>query len=69
MSLSKSPNFVKTEVEIFFMDDVKSAVQGLLEEIESTKFATSKHLQDAVREEIKNLIEKWLHDVVVEWER
>ena len=48
------------------LEDLKSAVQGLVKEIENTKFATSKHLQDEIRETVKNLIKKWLADVVSE---
>ena len=37
MSLSKFPLSVESEIEIFFMDDVKSAVQGLMQEIKREK--------------------------------
>ena len=42
----------------------KSAVEWLLKEIDNTKFATSKHLQDAIREDVKKLVKKAFSGVV-----
>jgi len=52
------------EEPIVFARELKSVVQGLLEEIDNTKFATSKHVQDAVREDVKKLIKKAFEKVL-----
>jgi len=60
------PNAEGKEGSAFWYNDVESAVRGLIEDIEYSKFATSKHLQDDIRKEITELIKKWFPDVVKE---
>jgi len=48
---------------------IKSAVQGLVADVENTKFATSKHLQDETRKEVKKLIKRWFPGMVERRER
>jgi len=59
-----NPNVDVREGSAFWYNDVKSAVRGLIEDIEYSKFATSKHLQDDIRKEITELIKKWFSDVI-----
>lgn len=52
------------EEPIVFVKELKEKVEELLKEIDNTKFATSKHLQDAVREDVKKLIKKAFEKVL-----
>ena len=76
MSLDRVPHSAKLEIEIFLMDDIKSAVRGLLEEIEELIIGWQEAMgkekmnkaygNGAIRSLIdaKNLIKKWFSDVL-----
>jgi len=52
-------------VEIILKSDVKSAVQGLLEEIEDMKWKSQPHFEEQILlSEIEKLIKKWFPDAV-----